>query len=387
MWFPRLSFSRRQVDGVAASYAVGIDIAKQKARGSRAPRERSLTSPAVFQVHLNRTVTTLRALHIEPLADWIRALFQRIADEAGIEITWGGELDHGELLVAAVGTDALITATRRIGDELIRAAPGLRLIQVQGRAPWAVNMEAAAAAGVPVSGLPHRGAIAVAEQTMALMLGLYRRLVPGHVGTRNANYVGLGVDPVRTTERRIAFNWLGYDDVLQLHGRVLGLVGLGGIGLEVARRAQAFDMDVIYHRRSRLPREYEAMAGVRYLPLHELLAASDVVSLHAPHTEHTEHIIDADALRLMKRDAILVNTARGGLVDEAALLDAVQSGQIAGAGLDVFLDEPLPEHSPLRHAPNVLFSPHVGGGTGGGQAGMARDMVANLAAARDGRVP
>lgn len=329
----------------------------------------------------------MRTLHIEPLADWIRVLFQRTADEAGIEMTWAGELRGAELREAAAGADALVTATRRIGDDLIRTAPGLRLIQVQGRAPWAVDMEAAAAAGVPVSVLPHRGAIAVAEQTMALMLGLYRKLIPGHVGTRAADYVGLGVEPVRTTERRIAFNWLGYDDVLQLHGRVLGLVGLGGIGLEVARRAQAFDMDVIYHKRSRLPREYEAMAGVRYRPLHELLATSDVVSLHAPHTEHTEHIIDADALRLMKRDAILVNTARGGLVDESALLDALQSGQIAGAGLDVFLDEPLPEDSPLLDAPNVLFSPHVGGGTGGGQVGMARDVVAGLAAARDGRTP
>lgn len=328
----------------------------------------------------------MRTLHVEPLADWIRALFQRTADEAGIEMTWGGELDGGELLAAAAGADALITATRRIGDDLIRAAPGLRLIQVQGRAPWAVDVEAAAAAGVPVSVLPHRGAIAVAEQTMALMLGVYRKLVPGHLGTRNADYVGLGIEPVRTTERRIAFNWLSYD-VRQLHGRVLGLVGLGGIGLEVARRARAFDMDVIYTRRSRLPRDWEAMAGVRYLPLHELLAASDIVSLHAPHTVHTEHMIDADALRLMKSDAVLVNTARGGLVDEAALVDALRTGRIAGAGLDVFLDEPLPGDSPLRDAPNVLLSPHVGGGTGGGQAGMARDMVANLAAAAEGRIP
>lgn len=328
----------------------------------------------------------MRTLHIEPLADWIRVLFQRTADEAGIEMIWGGELDAGELLAAAAGADALITATRRIGDDLIRAAPGLRLVQVQGRAPWAVDMEAAAAAGVPVSILPHRGAIAVAEQTMALMLGLYRKLVPGHEGTRNADYVGLGIEPVRTTERRIAFNWLSYE-VLQLHGRVLGLVGLGGIGLEVARRARAFDMDVVYTKRSRLPRDCEAMAGVRYLPLHELLAASDVVSLHAPHTDHTEHMIDADALRLMKSDAILVNTARGGLVDEAALLDALRTGGIAGAGLDVFLDEPLPEDSPLRDAPNVLLSPHVGGGTGGGQVGMARDMVANLATAAEESVP
>ena len=340
--------------------------------------------PRRFPIHLNRFATTLRTLHIEPLADWIRALFQRIANEAEVEITWGGELDDPELLDAATGVDALVTVTRPVAGSLIQAARGLRLIQVQGRAPWAVDMEAATAAGVPVSVLPHRGAIAVAEQTLALMLGLYRKVVPGHRGTRNAEYLGQGVEPVRTTERKIAFNWLGYDDVLQLHGRVLGLVGLGGIGLEVARRARAFDMEVVYHKRSPLPRRHEQMAGVRYMPLRDLLAASDIVSLHAPHTPHTEHIIDAKALRLMKSDAILVNTARGGLVDEAALLDALQAGQIAGAGLDVFLDEPLPADNPLIGAPNVLFSPHVGGGTGGGQVGMARDVVANLVAVRDG---
>ena len=326
----------------------------------------------------------MRTLHIEPLADWIRTLFDRIANEAGVEITWGGELDGAALRDAAAGVDAVATATRRIDADLIEAASGLRLIQVQGRAPWAVDLEAAAAADIPVSVLPHRGAIAVAEQTLALMLGLYRKVVPGHRGTRNAEYLGLGVEPVRTTERKIAFNWLGYDDVLQLHGRVLGLVGLGGIGLEVARRARAFDMEVVYHKRSPLPRDYEALAGVRHLPLRDLLAASDVVSLHAPHTPHTEHIIDAGALRAMKSDAILVNTARGGLVDEAALLDALQTGQIAGAGLDVFLDEPLPADNPLIGAPNVLFSPHVGGGTGGGQVGMSRDVVANLVAVREG---
>lgn len=326
----------------------------------------------------------MRTLHIEPLPEWIRGLFQRTAGEAGIEIVWGGELSGDALSEAAAEANALVTVTRRIGGDLIWAAGRLRLIQVQGRAPWAVDTETAAAAGVPVSVLPHRGAIAVAEQTIALMLGLYRKLVPGHLGTRNADYNALGVQPVRTTERRIAFNWLGYDDVLQLHDRVLGLVGLGGIGLEVARRARAFDMEVVYHKRSPLPRDREQLAGVRYLPLRDLLAVSDVVSLHAPHTEHTEHIIDAEALSLMKRDAILVNTARGGLVDEPALLAALQTGQIAGAGLDVFLDEPLPRDNPLIGAPNVLFSPHVGGGTGGGQVGMAREVVANLVAVREG---
>ena len=326
----------------------------------------------------------MRALHIEPLSDWVRALFQRTAEEAGVELVWGAELDGRELARAAAQADALVTASRRIDGNLIRAADALRLVQVQGRAPWAVDMDAAAEAEVPVSMLPHRGAIAVAEQTIALMLGVYRKLIPGHLGTANADYRQLGVEPIRTTERKIAFNWLRYPDVRQLHGRVLGLIGLGSIGLEVARRARAFDMEVIYFKRSPLPRQHAEMAGVRHLPLPELLATSDVVSLHAPHTPHTERMIDTAALSLMKPDAILVNTARGGLVDEAALARALKSGQIAGAGLDVFLDEPLPEGNPLIDAPNVLLSPHVGGGTGGGQAGMVRDIVANLVAAAEG---
>ena len=299
-------------------------------------------------------------------------------------MTWGGGMNERELRAAAATAEALVTAKRPISAELIAACPDLRLIQVQGRAPWAVDRDAAQAAGVPVSVLPHRGAIAVAEQTVALMLGLYRKLVPGHLGTRDAEYRNIGVEPVRTTERKIAFNWLRYPDVWQLHGRTLGLVGLGDIALEVARRARAFDMQVIYHKRTPMPREYEKMVGACHQPLQELLAASDVVSLHAPHTDQTERMIDDAALALMKPTAILVNTARGGLVDEDALVDALRSGRIAGAGLDAFLHEPLPEGSPLADAPNVLLSPHVGGGTGGGQRGMIDDVVGNLVAAADG---
>lgn len=338
----------------------------------------------IHDSNLNRNPHTVRALHIEPLPDWIQGLFQQTADAAGVDMVWGGGMNGRELKTSAATADALVTAKRPIAADLMGAAPGLRLVQVQGRAPWAVDWDAAAGAGVPVSVLPHRGAIAVAEQTVALMLGLYRKLVPGHLGTRDAEYREFGVEPVRTTERKIAFNWLRYPDVWQLHGKTLGLVGLGDIALEVARRARAFDMEVVYHKRTPLPREYEAMVGARSLPLPDLLAESDVVSLHAPHTDQTERMIGAEALALMKPTAILVNTARGGLVDEDALVDALRDGRIAGAGLDAFLHEPLPEGSPLADAPNVLLSPHVGGGTGGGQRGMIDDVVGNLVAVAEG---
>ena len=328
----------------------------------------------------------MRAVHIQDIPDWIRQTFDAALTEAGIETVWAGAAQDSELPDLVARADVLLTARRRVGMDLI-GIEDLKLVQVHGRAPWAVDWAAARDAGVPVSVLPHGGAIAVAEQAIALMLGLYRMLVPGHQGTVNAAYRAQGVEPVQTTERVIKFNWLGFDDIRQLHGHTLGLVGLGDIGLEVSRRARAFDMNVLYHKRTRLPQEFEEMAGVRHAPLADLLAQSDVVSLHVPHTDETEGMIDAAALGTMKPDAILINTARGGLVDETALVSALREGRIAGAGLDAFVEEPLPDGHPLSDCPNVLLSPHLGGGTEGGQRGMIRSVVENLQRLSEGADP
>jgi phosphoglycerate dehydrogenase-like enzyme len=233
--------------------------------------------------------------------------------------------------------------------------------------------------------MPHRGAIAVAEHTLALALGLYRRLVPGHLQCATGAYRELGKEPVATDERTIAFNWMGLDGLRQLHGKTIGLVGLGDIGLEVARRARAFDMNVVYFRRQRVAAEHEARLRIRYSALDELLEQADIVSLHAPHTPATEGMIGPAALARMKPDALLINTSRGGLVDEAALAECLRDGRIGGAGLDVFRDEPLPQGHPLTGLDNVLLSPHVGGGTGGGQKGLVGDIVANIERVAAGR--
>ena len=155
-------------------------------------------------------------------------------------------------------------------------------------------------------------------------------------------------------------------------------MGVGDIGIEVSRRAQAFDMEILYTKRHPLLAEHEHQANVRYVGMEELLQTSDFVSLHAPHTSQTEKMINTKALDLMKSSAVLINTARGGLVDEEALVSALQEGRIGGAGLDAFLYEPLPQGHPLVDCPKVLFSPHVGGGTGGGQKGMMADVINNL---------
>ena len=328
----------------------------------------------------------MRAVHLQAIPDWIREVFDAELREAGVEVTWAGSVDDAALPELAADAEVLLTARRRIGGTLL-GTPGLRFVQVQGRAPWAVDWDAASDRGVPVSVLPHGGAVAVAEQTMALMLGVYRKLVEGHAGTVSSAYLERGVEPIRTTERKIAFNWLGFDGIRQLHGKRLGLVGLGDVGLEVARRAHAFDMEVVYHKSTPLPSAFEELAGVRGVSFDELLATSDIVSLHAPHNDQTERMIAAEQLDRMKSDAILVNTARGGLVDETALVAALRSGSISGAGLDVFLDEPLPQGHSLNECPNVAFSPHVGGGTGGGQRGMIRSVVANLRRVAQGSIP
>lgn len=321
----------------------------------------------------------LRIVHIEPLPEWIQGLYESLMADSELSVEWAGSATDDELDSAVAGANVLVTGKRPVTAPLMAAAgPSLRLVQVVGRAPWSVDPGAAYREGVRISVLPHTGAIAVAEHTMALMLGAVRQLAAGHAGTRNGTYRDLGLEPEATDERNIAYNWLSLEGVQLLYGKTLGIVGLGHIGLEVARRARAFDMDVLYYKRSRLPEEHERLADVTYAPFDELLAQSDVVSLHVPHTGRTEGLLDAAALSCMKPTAVLVNTARGGLVDEAALVEALRDGRIGGAGLDVFVDEPVPADHPLLGLVNVLLAPHIGGVGGTGQKGSAAAVIANL---------
>lgn len=321
----------------------------------------------------------LRIVHIEPLPEWIQGLYESLLGTSQLTLEWAGHVPDEELADVVAGAHVMVTGKRSVDGPLMAAAgPNLRLVQVVGRAPWSVDPAAAYREGVQVSVLPHNGAIAVAEHTMALMLGVMRQLAPGHAGTRDGTYRDLGLEPEPTDERHIAYNWLSLEGVRLLHGKTLGLIGLGHIGLEVARRAQAFDMDVFYHKRHPLPAEHERLADVTYAPFDELLALSDVVSLHVPHTPHTEGLLDAAALGRMKSTSVLVNTARGGLVDEPALVQALREGRIAGAGLDVFVDEPVPADHPLLGLDNVLLAPHIGGAGGTGQKGSASAVIANL---------
>jgi glyoxylate reductase len=173
--------------------------------------------------------------------------------------------------------------------------------------------------------------------------------------------------PEITTERKFAFKWNPVNP-FEPYGQTLGIVGFGEIGKELASRAKAFGMNILYHDQHRPPEELEAELNAQYRELDDLLAESDFVSLHIPHTPATEKLINAESFERMKPTAFIINACRGGVIDEMAMVEALKTGQIAGAGLDVFVKEPLPFDHPLIALSNVVFSPHIGGGAGTGRA-------------------
>ena len=273
--------------------------------------------------------------------------------------------------------DVLIARKRRVRAREMDAAQA-SLIVVLGRNPISVSLRAAANRRIPVLPIPHPGAIAVADHTLGLLLAVARRIVEGDEGVRTGAYRQRGLEPAVTTERLFAFNWLGRKDAFILDGLTLGLVGFGAIGQEVARRALGFGMRVRYHQRQLLQQGWNRRLGVEaVLFVEELLEESDVLSLHIPHTPQTENLLDGARLDRMKPGAILINTARGGLVDEAALAERLRDGRLGGAGLDVFREEPLPAGHPFTDTPRLVLAPHTGGAGAGGQ----RELFVRVAAA------
>jgi glyoxylate reductase len=277
-----------------------------------------------------------------------------------------------ELAARAAGADALLA----VGDGLdadFFAGPGagLQIVANFGAGHDNLDVVAAAAHGVVVTNTPDVVTNATADLAFALLLALARRL-------REAEAVVRGDEPWRWSPLAL----VGDD----LAGATLGVVGLGGIGRAVARRARGFGMRIVASGRPGRPPAPDPELAIAPATLDELLAAADVVTLHAPLTPETRHLIDARALQRMKRSALLVNTARGALVDEAALADALRRGEIAGAGLDVFEHEPR-VHPGLREAPNVVLTPHIGSATAGARRAMAALAARNIAAVLRGEPP
>jgi len=275
---------------------------------------------------------------------------------------------------ALEGADILITKARPVDNDLLEiVGDQLKLIAKLSHWPTEIDRTACEEKGIQIELLPQLGCIAVAEHAMALILACARMLIPSHQGVITGAYRELGLTPAVTTERTFAFKWLSVDP-FEVYGKTLGIIGLGEIGKEVAVRARSFGMKILYNKRTRLPQELEKALGVEFCNLNELLKSSDFVSLHIPHTQETDKLLGRSELQAMKPTAYLINTARGGLIDEEALVCTLRDGEIAGAGLDVFVEEPLPYDNPLLQLGNVVLTPHIGGGSGAGRAVLAKEL-------------
>ena len=247
--------------------------------------------------------------------------------------------------------------------------PNLKVISNFGVGVDHIDLSAAKQRGIPVGNTPNMLDGATADMTFAMLMAAARNIVIGDRFARNAAFTHY--DP------RIL---IGYE----VHGTTLGIIGMGNIGRQVARRASGFDMHILYHNRKPDPKA-EAELGATYASLDDLLAQSDFVTLNVPLTDETRNMIGRDQLQRMKKTAILVNLARGGIVDHGALAEALENNWIAAAALDVTEPEPLPRDHPLLARDNVIIAPHLGSATRQTRLAMAQRTVDNLLAGLSGK--
>jgi glyoxylate reductase len=298
--------------------------------------------------------------------------------EADCDATvWPDELPppRDALLAAVAGCDGILTLlTDSVDDELLDAAgPQLRVVSNYAVGFDNIDVPACTRRGIPVGNTPGVLTDTTADLAFALLMAAARRLPEGD------RYVRAG-------------KWRTWGPMLLLgsdvHGATLGIVGFGRIGQALARRASGFGMTVLYHDVKRLPDEVSSPLGATFVELEELLARSDFVSLHVNLTPETQHMINADSLRRMKRSAVLVNTSRGPVVDQPALYEALRDGVIAAAALDVTDPEPIPADDPLLSLDNCLIVPHIASASRATRGMMAEMAAANLlAGVRGERLP
>lgn len=256
----------------------------------------------------------------------------------------------------------VVRSATKVTQEVLERATSLRLIVRGGVGVDNIAVDEARRRGVEVANTPEANSISVAEHAIALMFALARRITEADVSMRAGRWEKTRLEGT------------------ELYQKTLGLVGLGRIATEVARRAVALGMRVIACRRSGKTAEEVTALGVEVVPIDELLARADIVSLHLPFSKETHHLFDEARIARMKKGAFLVNCARGGIVDEKALARALEGGHLAGAAMDVFEKEPIDPAHPLLKLPNVVLTPHLGASTLEGQRrvgeAIARKVIA-----------
>jgi phosphoglycerate dehydrogenase-like enzyme len=280
----------------------------------------------------------------------------------GFELEFAQSYDPGHQLDLAARAEVLLPGWAAVTESMLERAARLRMIQKWGIGVDRIDVEAVRRRGIPLSITAGSNAAPVAELAIALMLSVYRR-VP-YVN----RVMRLGEWP--KAEMR--------ESCFQLADKTIGVVGFGNIGRMLARRLRGFDVQVLYFDARRADAATEERLHARFVELPELLAQSDIVSLHAPYTPQTERMVNAQSIAGMKDGAVLINTARGELVDEDALYDALRSGKLRGAGLDAFWQEPVPASHPLLTLEQVVVTPHAGGGVFDNVENVARHAFSNI---------
>jgi phosphoglycerate dehydrogenase-like enzyme len=325
----------------------------------------------------------MQVLFLNPLEERLRDFPNRFLPTPEFEV----RLPHadGALPTAVEQVEACVYWDHPVGRELLDRLPALRFIQRVGRYRATGDLSAAFDRGVLVSATPYGVLARVAQHTLMLMLALARNLLPSHQSIlEGANKIGM--EPEYAGDKPLAFNWSKVPAIGSLFDKTLGIIGFGEAGSVLAELVQPFDMEVLYYKRRRLTPGQEWYYSVEYAELDELLARSDYVASFVPYKDENRGLIGEREFGLMKPGVFFVNTGRANVTDEAALIRALKEGRLAGAGLDVFSLEPLPDDTPLRDLPNVVLTPHVAGGVGGWEDTFER-IARNLRLVHDGGMP
>lgn len=289
----------------------------------------------------------------------------------GFELLVPEHPGHEEVIRKIPNADYLLVGGRtKIDARVLDAAPRLKMIQRSGVGLDSLDLNAIRERNIPLYVNEGVNARSVAEHTLMLILATLRKITSVDAKTKDGQWVKHDIG-------------IGCND---LYEKQVGLIGLGSIGRHVAEMLKGFGARVVYYKRNPLPREEEARLGVKYVKFNDLLKSSDIISLHCPVSAETSGMISRNEIARTKKGVVFINTARGGLIDEGALLDALNNGQVSAAGLDVFDKEPLPSDHPFLKQDNLVLTPHIGGITAETFENMISRAFGNIALYDDGKL-
>jgi phosphoglycerate dehydrogenase-like enzyme len=282
-----------------------------------------------------------------------------------------GDTPEAEQIAAVRDADFVLVFRAKLTDTVLRAAEKARLVQLLAAGYDSMNLRLMRELEIPCANNGGANSRAVADHAVMLMLGLYKQILAADESTR----AGTWMKPITGT------------NTFEMADKLVGIIGMGNIGRRVARRVQGFECRVQYFDMFPLGRERDAELDVTSVSLDELFSTSDIITCHTPLTKDTRHIVNGERLAMMKPTAVIVNTARGPIVNEAALIEALQQGRIAGAGLDVFEKEPVDPDNPLLKMKNVIVTPHMAGTTWDTWFRRAEFAYANMSRVHNGEAP